>query len=354
MSFQAKLAGGVTIDGVKPEEYEKPTVPIGYVQLTLEQARDRKLPREAVLKDIALPDGVFERPDARIPLLTYGNIVARVLRLSGDAGLGYDFGLRNVLTAHGMVGLGAMSQPTLRQVIEFRLRFFVQLRSPGFSVRFFTEGDQGVIDVRETVPFGPLRQYAFDMLLVSMAQLHRQLLPDAQLELWFDCAEPTHYARYRDRLPPARFSMGANQLRFPVAALDQPIETADAATARRVTRELEHEMQMLGTGVDLLDRVRALLVNQADAYPSLAQVAGRLHMSTRTLNRKLREHGRAFGELLDEARRRDSVSLLRRTTLTVEEIAARLGYSDAATFSRAFRKWNGVAPGKYREAGGSA
>jgi AraC-like DNA-binding protein len=334
---------------MKPEEFSKPTVPVGYVLLTLEQARDRGLPREEILKGLNLPDAVFDDPEARIPLLAYGNIVARTLRLSADGGLGYDFGLRNSITAHGLLGLGLMSQPTVRELVDFSVKYVVKLRSPGFSTRFFVDGDQAVVDVREAVPYGPLRQYAFDMLLAGLAQTHRQLLPDTPLELWFECTEPPYYARYRERLPKVRFAMGANQMRFPAAILDRRVETGDAATARLLVAQAERDVRMLGAGEDFLGRVRALLAGIEGAYPDLEATAQRLHMSPRSLNRKLREHGSSFQELMDEARRRDSVSLLQRTSLTVEEVAARLGYSDAAAFSRAFRKWHGLAPGRFRE-----
>ena len=70
-------------------------------------------------------------------------------------------------------------------------------------------------------------------------------------------------------------------------------------------------------------------------------------MSTRTLKRKLSEEGVSYTSLLDERRRLQGVALLR-TELSVERIAERLGYSDAANFTRAFRRWTGKSPREFR------
>jgi AraC-like DNA-binding protein len=227
---------------------------------------------------------------------------------------------------------------------------FAPLRMPGWSLRFFIDGDQAVLEARETVPYGVLRQYALDMMLVSLATSHQQFLPTRDTaQLWFDCAEPAYYAQYRERLPPVRFSMGANQIRFPAAHLALPLVTANVVTARLVARECERELALLGHTEDLLERVRAALLNEQGHYPTLETVSARLYMTSRTLKRRLQAHGIQFRQLLDEARKRDSFRLLKDPTLSLEEIAHRLGYSASANFTRAFRKWTGAAPGAYRE-----
>src|SRR5262249_20172874 len=151
----------------------------------------------------------LEQADARIGLLEYGHLCIRALELTGDPALGYEFGLRNNSALHGFYGFGVTSQRTLREAIEFGVRF-AGLRMPGWKLRFLVEGSHAVIEGRETVPFGILRQYAQDMFVVGLITSFG--LSREEVELWFDCPEPKYYARYRDRLPPARFSKGAIQI----------------------------------------------------------------------------------------------------------------------------------------------
>lgn len=332
-----------------PEELRKPTVPIGYVLLTLQLAAERGIGPEAMLKDVRFPLELLDQPDSRLGLLEYGQLCLRALHLAREPALGYEFGLRNSLTAHGLVGFGLMCQPTVRAALEFASRYFAPLRVPGWHTQLLVEADQAVVQVHETVPYGLLRQYAVDMLMVSFVTTLRPLLPaDSALELWFDCAEPSYYHRYRDRLPPAQFSKGANQLRFPAIHLMRALPGANAVTARLVARECERELALLGHTEDLLERVRAALLNEHGQYPDLDAVAARLFMSSRTLKRRLQQHGLSYQHLLDEARKRDCMRLLEDPTLSLEDIASRLGYTTATNFGRAFRRWTGRPPGSFR------
>jgi AraC-like DNA-binding protein len=72
-------------------------------------------------------------------------------------------------------------------------------------------------------------------------------------------------------------------------------------------------------------------------------------MAERTLKRKLAEQGTSYTELLDRQRHTRALELLR-TDATIEQVADRLGYSDAANFTRAFRRWTGKSPRALRKA----
>ncbi len=334
---------------MKTEDLAKPSVPIAYGLTTIELATERGIDRDRLIAGLDIPLDLLGKPDGRLSMEQYSRLIDRSLRLTNDLALGYEFGLRSNLTAHGFIGLGLMSQASVREAIEFGIRF-VRLRTPIYDLRCLVEGESGVIDVHEAVPFGRLRQYAFDMLLVTWARMAQVLAGERTiaLEMWFDYPEPDYYARYRDRLPPARFSTGANQLRFPAVYLDLPLETANPVTAKLVTESCDRELEVLDDAEDLLARVRATLVAERGDYPDLQTVAVRLHVSQRTLKRRLLGSGFTFRQLLDEARCRDSIRLLRETTLSVQAISERVGYADAANFTRAFRKWTGSTPGAYR------
>ena len=72
-------------------------------------------------------------------------------------------------------------------------------------------------------------------------------------------------------------------------------------------------------------------------------------MSVRTLQRRLGEEGTSFAALVDEARHALSRELLGGTDLPLVEVASNLGFAEFATFSRAFKRWTGLAPGAYRQ-----
>jgi AraC-like DNA-binding protein len=97
------------------------------------------------------------------------------------------------------------------------------------------------------------------------------------------------------------------------------------------------------------DRIRRLLRSRLqDELPSLDAVARTLAMTPQTLSRRLREEGQGFQALKDNLRRDTAIELLQRPELTLLDVAVQVGFSEASTFHRAFKKWTGVAPGEYR------
>ncbi|MGB5621878.1 MAG: helix-turn-helix transcriptional regulator, partial [Gammaproteobacteria bacterium] len=78
------------------------------------------------------------------------------------------------------------------------------------------------------------------------------------------------------------------------------------------------------------------------------EVADRLHLSERSLRRRLAAESTSYRKLLNQVRETLARAYLLDTGLRVEEIAERLGYSDAANFSHAFRRWTGTSPGRFR------
>jgi AraC-like DNA-binding protein len=99
----------------------------------------------------------------------------------------------------------------------------------------------------------------------------------------------------------------------------------------------------------LADRIRRLLRKRVGGeMPSLDEVGRALALTPQTLRRRLHDEGRGFQQIKDEIRRDAAIELLLHTPLPLPEIAARLGFSEASTFHRAFKQWTGVAPGEYR------
>lgn len=83
-------------------------------------------------------------------------------------------------------------------------------------------------------------------------------------------------------------------------------------------------------------------------HPTLEEVARRLHVSPRTLQRRLSDHGFTHSELVDEVRLSYAMRWIRNTPMPIAVIAERLGYADPGSFSRAFGRWTGVAPRTFR------
>jgi len=126
------------------------------------------------------------------------------------------------------------------------------------------------------------------------------------------------------------------------SAKEIAIPAADRSRASRASRDGKDERRFHTT---LQGVVRALLLA---GYPSVRLAAGRMQIPVRTLQRRLKEEGITYRELVEEFRFREACRRLNDTDDRVATIAAALGYKDPSHFSRAFRRWSGVRPSEYR------
>ena len=98
----------------------------------------------------------------------------------------------------------------------------------------------------------------------------------------------------------------------------------------------------------LAERVRDRILRQPGHIPDMNAVAGELLLTPRTLRRRLLDEGTSYKALTDEVRETLAEELLSAANLSVEQIAERLGYSEAASFIHAFKRWKGQPPHSYR------
>lgn len=109
-------------------------------------------------------------------------------------------------------------------------------------------------------------------------------------------------------------------------------------------------LQRLPKGEAAADAVRRCLSGElCNGQPTLEQIAPRLHMSPRTLHRRLDDEGTSFRQVLTDVRRELATRHLKERQLPVSEIAFLLGFSEASAFHGAFKRWTGNAPIAFRE-----
>ena len=130
-----------------------------------------------------------------------------------------------------------------------------------------------------------------------------------------------------------------------------PVPGARPALATVVEEQLEAMLQALERGAPVTARARAVIGDLLAAGTCTVDALARsVHMSRRSLERTLAEEGTSAGTLIEDERKQRALAWL--PQLSIEEVAARLGYSDARAFARAFKRWTGLAPSEARTTGG--
>jgi AraC-like DNA-binding protein len=291
-------------------------------------------------------------PATRLPMPIFERLVERARARTGEPGLGFHMGLSMRISAHGHLGFAAMTATTLRGALEIAARF-APTRTSALALRLEEEGERALFVIDEQYAFGKARDAIVLALVVGICQIGNALTGlslRGGADIAFD--EPEYFARFASLLPgPVRFAQPRHQLVFDRKLLDLPLVLADPAAERLALEQCERELAAIGPRAAVVAAVRANLPQDDGGFHALPRVAKKLHMSVRTLKRKLESDGTSFSELLDEQRRSKAMILLRSEDLSIDEIAARLGYSDAANFTRAFRRWTGTTPKAFRTTG---
>lgn len=156
-------------------------------------------------------------------------------------------------------------------------------------------------------------------------------------ESYFRC--PIHYDADRDAIEVSKDHLLA------------PNKLGDPSISAFFESHMEREIAELPETQELDGRVRSLVSRTlSEGVPNVADVAARLGLSARTLQRRLAVQGHAFQDLVDEARQDLAVRLLRRTDYALAEVAFLTGFAEQSAFTRAFKRWRGETPANFRRA----
>jgi AraC-like DNA-binding protein len=302
-----------------------------------------KVTPEAVLAGLPITFEELSNPRARVPLKVCEAIVARATELTGEPALAVHLGLEMKLSSHGFLGFAAMTASTVREALELACRF-ASTRTSALGLALFVEGDTASIVIEERTPLDGVRELSVIALIIGFWQLGRQLT-NTMLDGIGECAFPAPpYATSMPLGGRLRFDQPVHRMVFASSVLDLPLGSADPVATELARQQCERELAALDEGV--AGKIRALLA----AKPELGveQAAKEVHLSSRTLKRRLAEEGSAFSTIRDDVRRQRALLLLDDRRLTIGEIATRLGYTELPNFTRAFRKWTGLTPAAYR------
>ena len=140
-------------------------------------------------------------------------------------------------------------------------------------------------------------------------------------------------------------------IEVPEALLSLPNRLGDAAISGFFDAHLDRALADSPDVQRLDQQVQSLLSEGlSEGVPSLADMARKLGLSARTLQRRLKASGDTYQDLVDRTRRELAERLLRRTSYSLAEIAFLTGFSEQSTFTRAFGRWTGRTPAQFRSA----
>lgn len=295
----------------------------------------------------------LQDPDARIPLARHLALWEAIAATPGTGEFGFWLGRAVDVRSLGVVGYAMLHAPDVRGAFRCLSRF--QRLVNDVVSPIIEEADDLVVFRRAEPPrvarIVPLAAATPVGTLTLVSQLSG-MPPErvAALEVAFQHAPPRNAARYAEVLRcPVSFNAAELRIVLPRALFDHPLKRADPGLfsyLERHARELESQLADTRT---LAARVSQVVLETLDAgEPDQSEIARRLALSDRTLQRRLRDEGTTFAAVVDGLRLELARSYLDDPKLAVFEVAFLLGYSEPSAFNRAFRRWTKQTPGAYR------
>jgi AraC-like DNA-binding protein len=297
----------------------------------------------------------LDDPDERVPLPRYLELVRLAGLALDDEALALHLGAEIAMADVSIVGLIMEAAPdmatALRQLQRYG-RLALEIDEGDDGPRFEVERAGDRLLLVEHRPPGPGSELSEEAVARLVCGPRRFLDRPHVLRVELTRETPEHPDEYERVLGcPVRFAAPRTEIElhpevgsWPVARHPRYVfgvlrEKGDALLARRPPPETFRER--------VADLVRTV-VHEGEV--SADAVAARLHCSRSTLFRRLRAEGTGFRQVVDDVRRELATAYLRAGRTSVGEVAYLVGFSDAASFSRTFRRWTGQPPGRFREA----
>lgn len=304
----------------------------------------------ALIREVGLGSSLLTDPDLRIPHEVMSRLWQRAIEKTGDESIGLRVAAEAPLESFDLHGYAVLSSGTPREAYRRSVRYH-RLIHDSTAFRFVEERDGATIEhafpgglaaPRHTAEFLSLLWLRFGRLVAG-----RDWCPEG---LTFAHRRPVDHAALREVFGcPIEYGAPGTSMRVSASVLDLRNPGADPVLTKILDRYAETLLASVPSRDSWSDRIRAeISTSLPDGVPPLGQIAATFGLSRRSLTRRLREEETTFSEIVEQERRRRAVSLLRRPDTTIGEIAFLCGFSDSASFHRAFRRWTGTTPSGYR------
>jgi AraC-like DNA-binding protein len=328
---------------------EKDTISIQLVREALLQSCAPGAATDEVLTKVGISPALLGQPNARVPATAYARLWRLLARRMDDEFFGMD---PRKLKSGSLEFLcrASMAQPTLATALETGLGFLSLMleRMPAQLVRQQSLAEIVLLEP-EPEPKRAFTYFAYWMIVHGVAcWLAGRRIPILAIEL--RCPQPDfcddYQVMFSDNL---RFDRPRTRMIFSADCLDLPIKRSPEELKRFLAHAPANILVKYRDPDSLATRIKADLRQMpADTWPETDGLAASLRISASTLRRRLAEEGQTYQGLKDSVRKELAIVWLADADISFAEIATRLGFADASSFYKAFRKWSGSNPGHYR------
>ena len=309
------------------------------------------LDSHALCLEAGLDPQRMDEPNARYPLSAITRLWALAVQASGDPAIGLRVSRFVSPSTFHALGYALVASDNLREVFE-RIVRYQPVVNDALTLQLSRADDRYMLSL--TVPAGhsapafeAIDAFTAIYLRTCRSRLGRDYAP---LAVYLRRPEPADPAPWQKMFrAPVHFGAEQDRLEFNLVDFDSHLDDADPASAADNETQLKRSHAPLKP-LTWERKVRTAIEAQLpEGEPSAERVAQVLHLSLRSLQRHLADEGCRFDALLNECRENLALLHLRDPQCSLSEVGYLLGFADAGSFSRAFKRWTGMTPGQFRD-----
>ena len=303
----------------------------------------------AVLQRAGLPPGLLDQPRVLVTTEELFAFWRGVGEVSPDPAIGLELGTEAKPEHFDPIALAALSTRSFGEAMR-QIARYKQLTCPE-ELLHESDEEEWSIQFRWLLAQGDEPDILTDLCFAYVLSVGRHGTGTRMSPLRLELVRPRSYAKALERHfgCPIVFGTARNAIVFRASDAALPFATRNAELLAMLAPQLDEELKQHKGQETFPERVRATIQRKLGGRrPKMHDIARELHISSRTLQRRLQDAGYSFQQVLEEARHQLASHYLNNSQLELNETAYLLGYEDSNSFVRAFRTWEGVPPAQWR------
>ena len=294
--------------------------------------------------------------ETRLDAAVFDKILQSAMEQTGDPQFGLHAGENMNLASAGLIGQITQISSTVKEALAYCCEFAsLGCRVLPMSLK---EHEKGLMLIYEPDPkweqkYNTAAQQTIEGYSVFFVhQFHlltvRQFYP---LEVGFTRGYPRNVKEYeRVFKSPVKFKQENNYILFENAHATAKIKTSNYQLLQQLVQYAEAQLTLLKKEMGFVNKVKETVFKlMSSGFPKIEDVAGNMNTSVRTLQRKLSHENTSFQKLLESVKQELAEHYLQKSDLSLKEVAALLGYSEPAAFTRSFKQWTGSTPSQFQQ-----
>ncbi|HLJ90890.1 MAG TPA: AraC family transcriptional regulator [Candidatus Angelobacter sp.] len=320
-------------------------------RIVVEECRQRGWTERHLLAGTGISPAAIRQPAGKISIDAMYGLWERVIQLTANPMLAVEIAKAVPFGTYKLMDYLFAVSSSMAEALERSARFFC-LFNNAFALRFRLHRDAAYLELHNASGNQDLPRVYVEYVLTNYLVRSRMIAGDkaSPIEVHAAYARPGAMRNYEKYFGvPFRFNCAVNRIVFPRCIKSALNQWSDPELCEILESHAERKLCLSSGEKNVVAEIRGAIAHSLKTgHVSLGHISRQLAKSSRGLQREIHSYGASFSELLDDVRRDHAISLLSDREMPLSEIASRLQFSGSSAFCRAFQRWTGNSPHKYR------